>query len=68
MLRAPSIDFDQRHFRPIGRNHHSSGVAVDFKTFHISAEACLEPLTAGLLIWEAIPCRSRESRHWIDRR
>lgn len=25
-----SVAFDQRHFRPIDRNHHARGVGVDF--------------------------------------
>lgn len=27
---ARSVAFDQRHFRPIDRNHHARGVGVDF--------------------------------------
>ena len=28
--RAPLVAFNQRHFRPIDRNHHARGVGVDF--------------------------------------
>ena len=26
---SPSVAFDQRHFRPIDRNHHARGVGAD---------------------------------------
>ena len=49
-----SVAFDQRHFRPIDRNHHSSGAVFDFNwdaPYLIGLAEGIDVVELSQLIW-----------------